>query len=140
MLKECNSAVSTIYFTGNQIDDICMKSLGEYIQDNQHLVRLDFGNNRLADKGIETLSYYLIGNTKLTQLELYMNQCITDLSGPILIQIVRGTCIKQLNLWDTSVNREYREQIDKLLLAPVEQRELPIKSNSKSAAKIESST
>ncbi len=117
-----------------------MTSLGEYIQDNQYLERLYFGNNIISDKGIEILSGYLIGNTVLTHLELNMNEDITDLSGPFLIEIVKQSYIRQLNLWDTSVCNDYLHEIHRLLQVPLEQREIPIKSNTKSAAKISSST
>ncbi len=49
-LRECNSVVSVLNFGENEIDDECMKQLGEYVQDNQHLWRLRIDYIRVTDK------------------------------------------------------------------------------------------
>ncbi len=77
----------------NLLDDDCAVSLGEYIQDNQHLQRLHFSMNQITDKWLETLSQYLIGNITLNELSLIGNTKITAKSVPYLIEIGRKTCI-----------------------------------------------
>ncbi len=140
-LRECNSVVSKLYLLNNEIDDECMKQLGEYVQDNEHLERLILGhNNKVTDKGIEMISEYLIGNTKLKKLYLNYNEGITDKSVPYLIEIAKKSCITEIDIRYTPISFEKQEEIEELLKIPNEEREIPIKSNTKSAAKISALT
>ena len=139
-LRECNSVVSELNLYYNQMDDECMKQLGEYVQDNQHLELLWIGWNKVTDEGAEILSEYLIGNTKLKELGLYGNMGITDASVPYLIEIAKKSCIADICVRNTSISEENKQGIKELLKTPIEQREIPIKSNTKSAAKISAST
>ncbi len=139
-LRECKSVVSDLNLYKNQIDDECMKQLGEYLQDNEHLEILRIDSIKITDKGIEILSEYLIGNTKLKELGLNVNEGITDVSVPYLIEIAKKSCITQIYLENTSISEEKQQEIKELLKIPIEEREIPIKSNTKSAAKISAST
>lgn len=112
-----------------------MQQLGEYIQGNEHIQGVYIGNNHISDKGVETLSNYLIGNTILKELSLFGNQRITDLSNQILLDVVKKSCIISLNVSNTSISEEKRQQLSAALKMPFDAREIPIKSNSKSAAK-----
>ncbi len=98
-MRECNSVVSLLNLSENEIDDECMKQLGEYVQDNQHLEKLWLGSNKITDKGIEIISEYLIGNTKLKELNLSVNEGITDVSVPYLIEIAKKSCITEIEIW-----------------------------------------
>ncbi len=135
-LKECNSIVSSLHLSYNEIDDECMKQLGEYMQDNKYLEQIWLFENKVSDKGIEILSEYLIGNIKLKQLYLMHNIGITDKSVPYLMEIAMRSCIARLDLWRTSISIAKQQEIKELLKIPIEEREIPIKSNTKSAAKI----
>ncbi len=135
-LRECNSLVSKLNLSWNEIDDECMKQVGEYMQDNEYLNKLWLFNNKITDKGIEMISEYLIGNTILKELEIYNNKGITDVSIPYLIEITNKSCITNAFLWGTSISTKKQEEIAEFLKIPIEQREIPIKSNTKSAAKI----
>ncbi len=139
-LRKYNSVVSVLNLSWNQIDDECMKQFGEYVQDNDHLEKLRLSNNRITDKGIEIISEYLIGNTKLKELNLRGNKGITDESVPYLIEIAKKSCITQIDIRSRSISEEKRQEIEELLEIPIKQREIPIKSNTKSAAKISAST
>ncbi len=139
-LRECNSVVSLLNLTGNEIDDECMKQLGEYVQDNEHLERLILDINKVTDKGTEMLSECLIGNTILKVLDLSWNKEITDLSIPYLIEIAKKSCITEIDIRYTSTSQEKKQEIEDLLKIPIEEREIPIKSNTKSAAKVSAST
>ncbi len=139
-LRECNSVVSDLHLSRNQIDDECMKQLGEYVQDNEHLETLWLNMNKLTDKGIEIISENLIGNTKLKILDLKGNKGITDASVPYFIEIAKTSCITEIRLLVTSISEEMQQEIKELLKIPIEEREIPIKSNTKSAAKISAST
>ncbi len=139
-MKECNTAVSGLDLSNNKIDDECMKQLGDYVQDNQHFECLNVGWNKVTDKGIEIISEHLIGNTKLNLLDLSFNKRITDKSVPYLIEIAKKSCITQMDISYTSISEEKQQEMIELLKIPIEEREIPIKSNTKSAAKISAST
>ena len=138
-LRECNSIVSDLNLSYNQIDDECMKQLGEYVQNNEHLEKLEIGSNKLTDKRIEILSEYLNGNTTLKELYLRNNNGITDVSVPYLIEIAKKSCITRLFIGNTSISQEKQQEIDEALSISIDEREVPIKSNTKSAAKISAS-
>ena len=136
ILSECNSVISVLYLSYNQLDDECMKQLGEYVQDNQHLEELSINSNKITDKGIEILSEYLIGNISLKEMKTSFNNGITDTSVPHLIEIAKRSCITMLEMNYISISKENMQEIRETLSIPIEQREIPINSNSKSAAKV----
>lgn len=135
-LTECKSVVSRLELSGNQLDDGCMTSLGQFIEKSEHLQNLHISSNKITDKGIETLCDYLIGNIHLKELHIKENEEITDESYQILVDVAKSTYILKINLWDTSISDEKRNSIQELLLIPVGKRDVPIKSLSKSAAKV----
>lgn len=136
-LKECNSNVSNLNLSYNQLDDECMKHLGEYLHYNEHIETIRLGYNYATDKGVEILSEYLIGNIALRQLYLNGSKGITDASVPHLIEMVNKSCITNIALWGTSISEDKNQEIYEAESIPIEQREIPIKSNTKSAAKIQ---
>ena len=106
-LRECNSVVSYLNLYDNEIDDKCMKQLGEYVQDNQHLEILWLESNyEMTDEGIEIISEYLIGNTKLKELSLRNNKGITDKSVPLLLKIFDSSYIENMGIHDTSITQK----------------------------------
>ena len=82
----------------------------------------------------------MIGNTTLKELYLNENKGITDASVPHLIEMVNKSCIIDINIWNASISDEKQQEIKEALSIPIEEREIPIKSNTKSAAKIQSSS
>lgn len=139
-LKECNSVVSKLDLSCNQLDDECMQQLGEYIQNNENVEVLRLDRNKITDKGAEILSEYLIGNTKLRKLCMAGNLGITDRSVPHLIEMINKSCIATLNVDYTSASEEKQQEIKEALKIQIEQREISVKSDIKSAAKISAST
>lgn len=117
-----------------------MKSLGEYVQDNEHLKNLILGNNEISDNGVKILAEHLIGNSALQDLDLSFNNGITNTSIPFLLEIAKTSSIESMNLQFTSIDPEMQQEIWKFIQIPVVQREIPIKSNAKSAAKVSLST
>lgn len=93
-----------------------------------------FNNN----EGVEILSEYLIGNTVLKELRVNGNRLITDKSVPHMMDIAKKSCINCIDLLGTSISKENQRHILVALKIPIEQREIPIKSNTKSATKISS--
>lgn len=105
-LKACNSAVTKLVFWGNQLDDECMKALGEYIKSNRRVEKLLVGYNKITDKGLEVLAPYLQENTTLRTLNLGSNAGITDSSVPLLINILESSHIEDVNVWHTSITQK----------------------------------
>lgn len=134
-LKVCNSIVKSLEFFQNQLGDDCMKSLGEYIQDDGHLEKLYLSYNKISDKGIEIFSEHLIGNVTLNTLSFGGNKDITDASAPILINAIKKSHISEIVVSFTSMSIQKIKQVEESTNIPFDQREIPLKSNTKSAAK-----
>lgn len=166
-LKECSTIISKLNLSNNQIGDECMKHLGEFIKSSNHLEKLSLEGNNITDDGVEILSDYLVGNTSLKELHLGCNNVtdkgmellsnclmgnttlkelnlaynygITDASASHLADIARRSCIARLVIHSKNLSDEIETETSALLEIPVEEREIPIKSNCKSAAKISAS-
>lgn len=135
-LKEMKSKLIKLFLDDNLLDDECMNMLGEFIEYSETIETIRFLKNKITDKGIEILSEYLIGNISLKTLNISGNKGITDKSLPYLIDIAKKTSITSINLFLTSLSKESQTEINKLVIIPIDEREIPIKSSSKSAAKI----
>jgi len=125
----------------NYIDDECMESLSDFLKDNQtikgiHIGGYSFKESKITDKGIEILSNGLIGNICLNKLYLEHNKGITGESIDLLKEISMKSDLKEINLDMTSISRENQREIDNLLRIPIDEREIPVHSMSKSAAKV----
>lgn len=136
-MKSCRSAIKRIDIQRNQLDDDCMASLGEYLQESPFVEELNIAYNHITDKGIEVLAEYIIGNTALNFLDFQGNREITEDSVSFFVDIATKSCITRLGMNFTSILDENKEEIEELLHVPVEQRDIPIHSNTKSAAKAE---
>lgn len=135
-MRECHSIVSVLDLFHNEIDDEIVTHLGEYLLDSEYLVELNIDNSKITDKGIEKLSEYIIGNITLKSLSLNQIHSITDASAPYLAQIAKQSCITSINISQTYISEEKKNEIGELFKLPLDQRDIPIKSNTKSAAKI----
>lgn len=135
-LEECDSCVSRLTLARNQIDDESMKKLGEFVEGNTKLEMLDISSNKITDKGIEILTGYIIGNTTLKILGFSSNQAITDASVDNIIEMSQKSYVTQLDFWGTSLTINSSRRIQNSFKIPIAMREIPMKSNTKSAAKI----
>ncbi len=136
ILRECKPDILSLDISFNQIGDGFMRQLGEFIHVCQHLEILKFADTGMTDKGVEILCEYLIGNTSLKELNVEENREITNDSLPHLLDIANRSCISKLVLWGTSLSEKNLQEIGQALRIPIEERQVPIKSNTKSAAKI----
>ena len=138
-LQGCDSILLKLNLSRNQIDDECMKKMGEFVNDNEYLEGLFLSNNKISNKGVEILSNHLIGNVVLKSLYLGSNNDITDTSVPYLLETVKLSNITSIYLADTSITRVKNLEIQNALQVPIEEREIPLRSNTKSAAKLSAS-
>lgn len=135
-LKECNAPVERVSLSNNQLDDDCLKPLGEFVQDNQHLEYVALSSNRITDKGVEILLEYLVGNTMLKELRICGSFEITDMSASYFVDMAKKSCITEIAVWATLISENKKEEMANFLAIPADEREIPIKSRTKSAAKI----
>ncbi len=138
-LKECKSEIKSIKFDKSGFTQDHMILIGEYVQGNQHLESLNMGWNKLDDRSIEVLADHLIGNTSLKYLGIREHIHVTDASAPFLMEIAKKSNLVKMDLDFTRLGYENISNIKKLLSISPDNREIPINSNSKSAAKITSS-
>lgn len=134
-LTQSNAAIIQLFLGYNEIDDGCMKQLGEFIQDNPYLVKLNMQFNKISDKGIKILSEYLIGNDKLADLDFSGNRSISNSSSAILLDVLKKSAIKNMLLTDTQMTSEIIFELHAASLIPIDKREVPIKSNTKFGCK-----
>lgn len=139
-LRECHSVVSYLNLYESELDDECLRNFGEYIQDDDCLELFYIFNTKVTDNGIQMLPQFLMGNMKLRKLDFSMNSSITDASVPYLIDIVMRSYLNEIGISDTSITDDKRKELKNYFVIPKDQREIPIKSKAKSAAKIQSST
>lgn len=137
-LREGESTISKLNLSETQINDESMKQLGEYLQDNNHLEELYLYSTMITDKGVEVLSDYLVGNTKLKEIDLRSNKLIQSGSVPFILHIAKTTHISVIKAWGTAIPFDKHKEIEEAFNIAIDQRQIPIKSNSKSASKIQS--
>lgn len=119
----------------NQIDDECFNSLGELIRDRQSLNDINLSGNKISDRGLEILLGYMIGNITFNSIDVSFNKKISDQSLPNLSEMATKSCLMKLALNDTSIPKDKQIETTNLLKVPIEDRQIPIQSPTKSAAK-----
>lgn len=138
VLGDCCPTLGYLSLEKNKLDDKCMDSLGRYIQEYQTLRTLTLSGNQITDEGIKVLIPYLTGNGTLNSLFISDHREITDESVRLLCDIIHKTVLTSVNLWSTSVSRDLGQSLRAMLNISHDKREILIKSNAKSAAKIQS--
>lgn len=119
----------------NNIDDTCMDDLADLLPDLRNLNILGISNNKITDDGIKTISQALVGNISITELDISSLQDVTDQSVSTLKDIINFSSLKELYLDATSISDGNQDQIRKAIATPIDSRNTPIMSNSKSASK-----
>lgn len=135
-LIELNSNVERLELQRNNFGDECVPLLLEYIESNPCLESLSIGRTKITDKGIEKFRETLTGNITLKSLSIYANEGITDASAPFLIEMAKTTHLSDISTTFLPISQENKLELQRRLDTPCEEREIPIKSQSKSAAKI----
>lgn len=134
-LKNMNSSIEYIDLSGNRIDDSCIDCIGDYIQCNESCAGIALNNNSITDRGLQTLSKYLVVSYSSISLYLDANRGITNKSASLLAYLAKRSCTSIISVNDTSISEQNIRAIERMFQVPVEDRVIPIESNSKSAAK-----
>lgn len=134
-LKNSKAKVTHLYLGENKLDDECITSLGEYLQNNSSLVEISLYWNQLSDRGIEILSNYIVGNNVLEAIDFSSNRAITAKSTPYFKEMVSRSCLQTVKLDDLPITFQKMEELRLAMAVPIDQREVPVLSSTKSAAK-----
>lgn len=134
-LKTCTNYLKHLDVCGNMLDDKCLAPLSSYIKSNNSIEYLSIGKNEISDEGIYQLYNSIIGNTSLRKLDLSLNKGITDKSADVLNDMATSSCLVEVDINGTSINHENRFRIKQSLEIIPDKRDIPIISNTKSAAK-----
>ncbi len=107
ILRAINSSIKEVELDyNNQINEECMKSLGEYIKSNKSIEGISLGYNKISDAGIEILASYLDGNTTFKRLMMDWNKGITDKSIPLLVKMIESSHIENMGIDGTSITQK----------------------------------
>lgn len=119
--------------------DESIASLCELINSNESLQYVISDSYSQADslpmKMLETISDKLIGNVSLRYLSLNIKVGEGDKYNEIFHDLATKTGITSINMPPGSVTEEEATEIQRLLQIPLNEREIPISSTMKSAAK-----
>lgn len=134
-LRESNPSCEKIYLHRNSIDDACIEAFANFLQNNTSLKHIELSNNKITNAGVIALTEFLSGNTTLQSIGLSENEMITVDIYPYFVDLAKHTAIKEIYVPFIDFENSQRLELKRLLSIPPEERELPIKSDSKSAAK-----
>lgn len=108
MLKTENSSIKGVYLHRNpQVDDKCMKSIGEYIKYNKYVEQIRIKFCTISDTGIEILAPYLDDNITLKHFSFEGNEGVTDKSVPMLLKMIESSHLEALDINETSITQNH---------------------------------
>jgi len=102
-LKESKINIKEINLHDNELDDDCIESLGEFIQNSKTIKNIDISYNKIIDKSIEILFPYLIGNITIKYFGINYNKGITDKSISLLKEIIHKSSIEDIKIKGTLI-------------------------------------
>lgn len=109
--------VQRIHLYENEVDDDCMRDLGEMIKSSHALISIGLGSNLITDDGIKTLMPFIHGNVSLQQLLISYCEDITDASIPLIQETIKKSKIIEVATKGTSITS--REDITLALFANI---------------------
>ena len=107
MLRTTNSSIKDVWLYRNkQINDECMKSVGECVKYNKYIEGISLIGNTISDTGIEIFVPYLNDNITFKGFFIESNKGITDKSIPLLVKMIESSHIEGMGIYDTSITQE----------------------------------
>lgn len=134
IFKNCKS-LSNIDLSRSKIKDEHIECITHLLNENESIAFILLTANDISDTGIEIMSQSLAGNTSLHTCAFYNNNRLTEKSIPFFIEIAKTTYINVIQTPLLNNSYAHIQEINTYLRVPREQREIPIKSKTKSAAK-----
>lgn len=132
-----NDSLKFLALSNNKLNDDCMQDLAEMIKCNESLEVLDISKNQITIRGLRILFESLTG--KRTLRYLYAHPNISSLGSNLddeIKSLLNHSGIKTIFYPSTNMDWTSKKDILKFLTTPLDQRDLPIVSSTKSAAKI----
>lgn len=133
---EDHDDLKLISLGNNNLGDDFIESFARFMQHSQSLTYLNLSKNFITDKSALAMLDSLRGNKVFTALSLFENDQITDAFVEPLIEIIKCSGLRYVDLLDTYVSANDIDKIRRSLHTPFHERDLPLDSKSKSAAKI----
>lgn len=101
----CKSSLIVIDFSNNYLDDECLRNFGEFIHDNQVIEKINIGGerNNISDKGMEVFLPYFLGNNSLKQIDISSNKGITNISIPLIKEVIEKSKIQEIEMRHTNI-------------------------------------
>lgn len=130
-----HDSLNLLDISKNKLDNACMEALGGLMKYNQSIETLNISNNFIKEEGFVALFDSLIGNKTLKTLNINENGNIGKDLLPLLKDMLQGSALQVLSMSFSQLGSEIEKEITDLLKRPLNQRDLPIESKSKSAAK-----
>ncbi len=123
-------------FRGTGLNDTFLVELSQIILESLLPLRIcDFSHNNIGDEGFTVFLQAFEGSVAIFSVNFSNNQRITNAIVPIATEIIKTCTIKQLELFSLGIFPRESFLIQEVLSLPIEQRMIPVQSNSKSAAK-----
>lgn len=126
-------SLKSLNLSANNLGDGCMSDVGDLVKSIPSLEKIRLNSNEITNKGIESLFPCLFGNTTLRYLGLSQNPEITNYE--LFEELASASAITNVSVEGTGVTFEQEAEIKRKFHIPIDSREIPIMSNSKSAAK-----
>jgi len=126
LLKSNNKDIIEITMNKNDLNDDCIKKLGELIKANYNIIDIDLSLNYITDKGVEILSEYIIGNTSIVSINLSNNLGITNKSFKVIENMINSSTISSFGINGIQFDEKFKHKIYELLRSPTEKRVIPL--------------
>lgn len=134
-LIEIRAPITILNLERNKINDDMMDMLCDFIIEIQSIEHIILSWCEITSTGVDKLSYAIIGNDSVKQIELIGNRNIDAASSKSLFEIAKSSCVTTLKITHTMVAALIETELNNLLSVPVDKREIAVKSSTKSAAK-----
>lgn len=121
----------------SNINDEHLDKLGDVIGSSDKIDNLCISSNEnITDEGLNKLINHMLGNTSLKTLDISNNRKITEKSIPLLLEMAEVTSITSLHIYGTGIDYDKTNKVYDAFKKPVNDRNIPLKSKTKSAAKV----
>lgn len=143
--KQCQK-LENIHLRIDEMNDELTPVICNILDSNPNIQELEFiqynsmVTTSLTDKFIDAIAPYLIGNLMIRKLTFSKQNQITDASAELLKDIASQSSVTSLSIIGSKISQSHIDAIQNLLKTPIDERLIPISSNTKSAAKSSAST
>lgn len=128
--------LSEVTFCNTGLNDLFLIEFAQIMK--EYLLPIytcDFSRNYFADKGFIAFFEALEGSVTINNVDFSTNPNLTKDVALIAHGIIKTCTIKKLNLYQTGAQNQEASKIEEALALKIEERAIPIQSNTKSAAK-----